>query len=381
MFRPLRKVHPLLKLGNNALVDYPTPLNLSSWWNFGSLLGFCLVLQILTGLFLAIHYVGHIDLAFFSVSHLSRDVNYGWFLRFVHANGASFFFVFLYFHIGRGLYYGSYSSVPGWSVGVLLFILVIATAFLGYVLPWGQMSFWGATVITNFLSAFPYVGSMLVEWIWGGFSVDNATLTRFYAFHFLVPFLIVGLRVVHLVFLHEVGANNPLGICSWGDRVSFHPYYSTKDLFGFVLVFFILSFFVFSFPVLLGDPENFIPANPLVTPVHIQPEWYFLFAYAILRAIPNKLGGVVALIFSIVVLFFVPLTFCSKFRGEVFYPLGQIFFWGFVSVFFILTWLGKCPVEVPYVFYGQVFSVFYFGFFLLIPFFRHIWDYIIFRKS
>nr|YP_005351130.1 cytochrome b [Emplectonema gracile]AEC12111.1 cytochrome b [Emplectonema gracile] len=378
MFSPIRKVHPILSLGNNALVDYPTPLNLSSWWNFGSLLGLCLVVQILTGLFLAMHYIAHVDLAFFSVSHLIRDVNYGWLLRFIHANGASFFFIFLYLHIGRGLYYGSYKSFHGWNVGVLLFILVMATAFLGYVLPWGQMSFWGATVITNFFSAVPYVGGILVEWIWGGFAVDNATLTRFFALHFLVPFLILGLTIVHLVFLHEVGANNPLGVVSFGDGVSFHPYFSFKDLFGVILVLFLLCFFVLIFPSVLGDPENFIPANPLVTPVHIQPEWYFLFAYAILRAIPNKLGGVVALLMSILVLFLVPFLFSSKFCGEVFYPVGQSLFWSFVSVFILLTWIGSCPVEAPYVLYGQILSIFYFSYFLGNPFFRFFWDYLLF---
>ncbi len=374
MFSPIRKSHPLLRLGNNALVDYPAPVNLSSWWNFGSLLGLCLALQILTGLFLAMHYVAHVDLAFFSVSHLVRDVNYGWLLRFVHANGASFFFVFLYLHIGRGLYYGSYKALHGWNVGVVLFLLTMATAFLGYVLPWGQMSFWGATVITNFFSAVPYVGNLLVEWIWGGFAVDNATLTRFFAFHFLVPFLILGLVIVHLVFLHEVGANNPLGVNSFGDRVSFHPYYSYKDLFGIVFVIFLLMFLVLIFPSVLGDPENFIPANPLVTPVHIIPEWYFLFAYAILRAIPNKLGGVVALLLSVLVLFLVPFLFSSSFRGEVFYPVGQFLFWSFVSIFILLTWIGSCPVEAPYVFYGQIFSVLYFSYFLLNPFIRLFWD-------
>lgn len=377
MFSPIRKRHPLLRLGNNALVDYPTPLNLSSWWNFGSLLGLCLIVQILTGLFLAIHYVAHVDLAFFSVSHLVRDVNYGWLLRFIHANGASFFFIFLYLHVGRGLYYGSFKAVHGWSVGVVLLLLVIATAFLGYVLPWGQMSFWGATVITNFLSAVPYVGGILVEWVWGGFAVDNATLTRFYAFHFLVPFLILGLTIVHLVFLHEVGANNPLGLNSFGDSVSFHPYYSFKDLFGFVFVIFFLMFLVLLFPSVLGDPENFIPANPLVTPVHIIPEWYFLFAYAILRAIPNKLGGVIALLISILVLFLVPILFVSSFSGEVFYPVGQFFFWVFVRIFFLLTWIGSCPVEAPYVLYGQIFSIFYFLYFLVNPFFRFFWDFLV----
>nr|YP_006303211.1 cytochrome b [Nectonemertes cf. mirabilis HC-2011]ADZ05364.1 cytochrome b [Nectonemertes cf. mirabilis HC-2011] len=375
MFSSFRKVHVIFGVGNNALVDYPTPLNLSSWWNFGSLLGFCLIVQVLAGLFLSMHYVASVDLAFYSVVCLARDVNFGWFIRFIHANGASLFFIFMYLHIGRGLYYGSYSSVSGWSIGVFLFLLTMVTAFLGYVLPWGQMSFWGATVITNFLSAVPYIGGMLVEWVWGGFSVDNATLVRFYAFHFLFPFMILGLSFIHLVFLHEVGANNPLGINSFGDNISFHPYFIFKDMFGFFLVLFFFMSFVFFFPNSLVDPENFVMANSLVTPVHIQPEWYFLFAYAILRAVPNKLGGVVALLISVLILFVVPFLFSSLFRGEVFYPFGQVFFWYFIMVFILLTWIGSCPVEFPYDVCGCFFTFLYFLYFMISIFIRGLWDF------
>nr|AZL92895.1 cytochrome b [Parborlasia corrugatus] len=378
MFSPLRKVHPVVKVVNGAVIDLPAASNLSSWWNFGSLLGLCLVVQLLTGIFLAMHYIGHVDLAFSSVSHLSRDVNYGWLLRAVHANGASLFFVCLYFHVGRGIYYGSYIFAHTWNVGVLLFLLVMVTAFVGYVLPWAQMSFWAATVITNILSAIPYVGRMLVEWIWGGFAVDSATLTRFFSFHFLFPFIIAALSVLHILFLHETGSSNPLGLNSDGEKVSFHSFYSIKDLFGFVFAFFLLFMLVFVSPFLLGDPENFVPANPLVTPVHIQPEWYFLFAYAILRSIPNKLGGVVGLVMSLLILFVLPITRVGTFRGEVFYPLGQVMFWFLVCVFILLGWIGACPVEAPYEFLGQIFTVFYFGYYLMVPVFQAFWDKLIF---
>nr|WNH21945.1 cytochrome b [Tomicodon reitzae] len=361
----IRKTHPLFKLANHALVDLPTPVNISAWWNFGSLLGLCLVAQILTGLFLAMHYTSDIATAFSSVAHICRDVNYGWLIRNMHANGASFFFICIYLHIGRGLYYGSYLYKETWNVGVILLLLVMMTAFVGYVLPWGQMSFWGATVITNLLSAFPYVGNSLVQWIWGGFSVDNATLTRFFAFHFLFPFVIAAATLIHLVFLHETGSNNPAGINSDADKISFHPYFSYKDLVGFgALLFALISLALFS-PNLLGDPDNFTPANPLVTPAHIKPEWYFLFAYAILRSIPNKLGGVLALLFSILVLMVVPILHTSKQRGLTFRPLTQFLFWMLIADVAILTWIGGMPVEDPYIIIGQVASIIYFSLFLM----------------
>nr|ARO70451.1 cytochrome b [Cyclura carinata] len=361
-----RKSHPILKIINNSFIDLPTPSNISSWWNFGSLLGLCLIIQVLTGLFLAMHYTANVSHAFSSVAHICRDVQYGWLIRNLHANGASMFFICLYLHIGRGLYYGSYLYKETWNLGVILLLLVMATAFVGYVLPWGQMSLWGATVITNLLSAVPYVGTTLVEWIWGGFSVDNATLTRFFTFHFLLPFMIMGVTILHLLFLHETGSNNPTGLNSNTDKIPFHPYFSYKDLLGATLMIMVLLILTLFSPNLLTDPENFTPANPLVTPPHIKPEWYFLFAYAILRSIPNKLGGVLALLFSILILMIIPLLHLSKQRTNMFRPFSQTLFWLMTSNILILTWIGGQPVEPPFITIGQMASITYFTLFLTI---------------
>lgn len=374
MQKPLRTTHPLFKIANNALVDLPAPINISSWWNFGSLLGLCLIVQILTGLFLAIHYTADINLAFNSVNHICRDVNYGWLLRTLHANGASFFFICIYLHIGRGIYYNSYLFIPTWLVGVLILFLVIGTAFIGYVLPWGQISFWGATVITNLLSAIPYLGIDLVQWVWGGFAVDNATLTRFFTFHFILPFIVLAITIIHLLFLHQTGSNNPIGLNSNIDKIPFHPYFTYKDIVGFIIILIALILLTLINPYLLGDPDNFIPANPLVTPVHIQPEWYFLFAYAILRSIPNKLGGVIALVLSIAILAILPFYHLSKFRGIQFYPINQILFWTIVVTVILLTWIGARPVEEPYVLIGQILTVIYFSYFLINPLVTKWWD-------
>lgn len=378
MNQPLRIKHPLFKIANNALIDLPAPSNISLWWNFGSLLGLCLGIQILTGLFLAIHYTANIDLAFNRVIHICRDVNYGWLLRTLHANGASFFFICIYLHTGRGLYYGSYLYTNTWLVGVIILFLVIGTAFIGYVLPWGQISFWGATVITNLLSAIPYLGTILVQWLWGGFAVDNATLTRFFTIHFLLPFIIAAIVIIHLLFLHQTGSNNPLGTNSNFDKIPFHPYFSFKDVVGIIIILISLLFITLNSPYILGDPDNFIPANPLVTPVHIQPEWYFLFAYAILRSIPNKLGGVIALVLSIAILIIIPFYFIRNFQGLQFYPINQILFWSIVSIVILLTWIGARPVEDPYILIGQILTVLYFFYFLINPIIHKIWDNLIY---
>nr|AAY64448.1 cytochrome b [Pelodiscus sinensis] len=354
------KTHPMIKIINNSLIDLPSPSNISIWWNFGSLLGACLMLQIITGLFLAMHYSPNISTAFSSIAHITRDVQYGWLIRDMHADGASLFFMCIYLHIGRGLYYGSYLYKQTWNIGVILLLLTMATAFMGYVLPWGQMSFWGATVITNLLSAIPYIGTTMVQWVWGGFSVDNATLTRFFTLHFLLPFMILGLTMIHLLLLHETGSNNPTGLNSNIDKIPFHPYFSYKDLLGFMMTLTLLLSIAMFYPNLPGDPDNFTPANPLSTPPHIKPEWYFLFAYAILRSIPNKLGGVLALLLSILVLFILPLLHTSKQRTLTFRPITQTLFWLLVANLMVLTWMGGKPVENPFITIGQTSSILHF---------------------
>nr|QID48528.1 cytochrome b [Celes akitanus] len=374
MNKPLRLKHPMIKIINNSLIDLPAPTNISFWWNLGSLLGLCLMIQITTGLFLTMHYTPNIEMAFSSVIHICRDVNNGWIIRTLHANGASMFFICIYLHVGRGIYYSSYMFKNTWMTGVMILFLVMATAFMGYVLPWGQMSFWGATVITNLLSAIPFIGMDIVQWMWGGFAVDNATLNRFYTFHFVLPFIIMAMVMIHLFFLHQTGSNNPIGLSSNIDKIPFHPYFTYKDLITFIMMIMILVMMCLINPYMLGDPDNFMPANPLVTPIHIQPEWYFLFAYAILRSIPNKLGGVIALILSVSILMILPLHNKTKFRGIQFYPMNQIMFWTMLIVTCLLTWIGKRPVEEPYILMGQILTIIYFTYFLINIHIANMWD-------
>nr|YP_009728014.1 cob [Platypus contaminatus]QIA44539.1 cytochrome b [Platypus contaminatus] len=374
------KNNPLIKIISSTLIKLPTPTNISSLWNFGSILGLCLMIQLITGIFLAMHFCPSTTNAFESVVHICRDVNYGWLIRTLHANGASLFFICLYIHIGRGMYYSSYILTETWMIGVTILFLTMATAFLGYVLPWGQMSFWGATVITNLLSAIPYLGSDIVQWLWGGFAVDNPTLTRFFAFHFLLPFIISAMVMIHLLFLHQTGSKNPLGTNSNIDKISFHPYFTLKDLFGFFLTLTFFSWLTLTNPYMLSDPDNFIPANPLVTPVHIQPEWYFLFAYAILRSIPNKLGGVIALVMSIAILYSLPFTNNKKMENSSFYPLSKMLFWIFLCITIMLTWIGARPVEEPYIITGQILTILYFSYFIITPLTNKLWDNILFKK-
>lgn len=362
---------PIFSLIDNSVGSkYPCPRNLNYWWNFGSIAGICLVLQIVTGLFLAMHYSSHASLAFGSVEHIMRDVNYGWLLRYAHAVGASMFFTVVYIHIFRGLYYGSYKAPREllWWMGIIILLLMMATAFMGYVLPWGQMSFWGATVITNLFSAVPVVGESIVHWLWGGFSVDNPTLNRFFALHFLLPFVIVGVVILHIWALHQHGSNNPLGIDvkTPQDTIPFHPYYTVKDCLGFGVFFIIFAWFLFFSPNSLGHPDNYIPANPMVTPAHIVPEWYFLPFYAILRAVPDKLLGVIAMFAAILVFFFLPWIDRSKVRSAVFRPMHKILFWVFLVDCVILGYIGSQPPEGIYIIIGRLATLYYFAHFALV---------------
>ena len=362
---------PIINVVNNHLIDYPTPINFNYWYNFGLLSAVCLGVQFLTGIFLAMHYTPHVDYAWVSVEHIMRDVNYGWLIRYMHANGASMFFIAVYVHLLRGLYYGSYKSPRGlvWGLGVLLLVLMMATAFIGYVLPWGQMSFWGATVITNLFSAIPGFGVPLVEFLWGGFSVGNATLNRFFSLHYLLPFVLLGAVMLHIAALHQEGSSNPLGLHGKDiDKVDFYPYFYVKDLFGFICFTVFFSYFVFFDPNILGHPDNYIAANPMVTPAHIVPEWYFLPFYAILRSIPDKLGGVVAMGLAIVSLALLPLLHTSNIRSSFFRPFHRYCFWIWVGNALVLGWIGGNPVEDPYITIGQIATVVYFAYiFVIIP--------------
>ncbi|HXV23317.1 MAG TPA: cytochrome b N-terminal domain-containing protein [Alphaproteobacteria bacterium] len=361
---------PIFTFLSHELNEYPTPRNLSYWWNFGSLAGIMLVVMIVTGIVLAMHYTPHIDHAFDSVEWIMRDVNYGWLIRYLHMNGASMFFIVVFVHMFRGLYYGSYKAPREllWILGVIIFVLMMATAFMGYVLPWGQMSFWGATVITNLFSAIPFVGESVVNWLWGGFAVDNPTLNRFYSLHYLFPFLIVAVVVLHLVALHRFGSNNPLGIDTKGpqDTIPFHPYYTVKDMFGLGVFLIVYALVVFFAPNLFGEPDNYIPANPLSTPPHIVPEWYFLPFYAILRAVPNKLGGVVLMFASIGVLFVLPWLDRSPVRSARFRPIYKIFFWFLVVDCVVLGIVGANPPEGHWITIGRIATIWYFLHFLIL---------------
>jgi len=361
---------PLLTLGNH-LADYPTPKNLNYWWTFGGILTFCLIAQIATGLTLAMHYIAHADLAFESVEHIMRDVNYGWLIRYMHANGSSMFFLAVYIHIFRSLFYGSYKSPREiiWIIGIIIYVLMMAAAFMGYVLPWGQMSFWGATVITNLFSAIPFVGEGIVTWLWGGYSVGNPTLTRFFTLHYLLPFLILGLVVLHIWALHVPGNNNPIGIDikkPSKDTVPFHPYIVIKDVFALLMFILVFAFFVFYSPNILGHADNYIEANPMVTPAHIVPEWYLLPFYAILRSVPDKLMGVVAMLSAILVLAALPWLDTSKIRSAIFRPLYKQFYWIFVVDVLILGYVGAMPAEGLYLLIARVATAYYFIHFLII---------------
>jgi len=365
---------------HNHLINYPTPVNLNYFWSFGFCAGIFLVFQIATGIFLSMHYVSNVEFAFESVEHIMRDVNYGWFIRYLHSNGASFFFLCLYVHMLKNIFYRSYKypRFYVWSSGVLIFIVSMATAFIGYVLPWGQMSFWGATVITNLFTAFPYFGSDLVFWIWGGFSVNNATLNRFFSIHYLLPFFILVLIIFHLSLLHEVGSNNPLCLDSSCDKISFYPYFFIKDIFFILLILFLFFIFVFFYPNFLSHSDNYLKANSLVTPIHIIPEWYFLPFYAVLRSIPNKFAGVLCMFFSIFFLFFLPFFDRSKYIiSPKFNPFYELLFWFFFSNLVILGLLGAMPVEEPYLLFSRICTLFFFIFFILLFFYSLYENYII----
>lgn len=367
------KKSSLIKIIDSSLLKLPTPINISYWWNFGSLLGLFLAIQIIRGFILSIHYCPNTLIAFNRIIHITQNVNYGWLIHNIHINGASIFFICIYSHIGRGLYYNSFTLKNTWLTGVTIFFISIATAFLGYVLPWGQISFWGATVITNLVSTIPYIGPSIVQWIWGGFSINNATLNRFYSIHFILPFLILIIVLIHLMFLHSTGSSNPLGLRRNYFKIPFHIYFTLKDIYGYLVFITIFTIIILQYPYIFCDPDNFIPANPIITPIHIQPEWYFLFAYAILRSIPRKLGGVIALVISIIILYFLPLL-KTKINSSIIYPINQIIYWTFINIFFLLTFIGSQPIEFPFIQLRQILSISYFLYFILLHPLSKIWD-------
>lgn len=367
---------PLFSVINSHIIDYPTPSNFNYLYNFGSTAGaVCLVTQLVTGILLAMHYSSHVDIAFNYIEHLVRDVNSGWALKYVHANGASMFFAIVFIHIARGLYFKSYRKSILWLTGFIIFVLMMGTAFLGYVLPWGQMSFWAATVITSFASSIPYCGENVVRWLWGGFSVDNSTLQRFFSLHYLLPFIITAFVISHIAVLHTTGSTNPLGICSHLDKISFYPYFLVKDVLGWFITILIFSYFIFFNPNILGHPDNYIRANPLVTPAHIVPEWYFLVYYAILRSIPDKIWGLIAFVCGIVMLLVLPLLPKNWLKTSKFDALAQILFFIFIFNVFILTWIGSQLVEDPYLFIGQLATFFFFSYFVGIAIFISYFDF------
>lgn len=374
MTKTILKANPLIKVFSATLIKLPAPSNISTLWNFGSLLSLCLVIQIVSGILLASAYSASIENSFQLVVQTMETLDKGWLLRYIHANGASLFFACLYIHIGRGIYYRSFIYTHTWMVGVSILLLTIATAFIGYVLPVNQISFWGASVITNLFSEVPYLGPSIVQFIWGGVSVHNPTIIRFFTFHFLLPFVILALVVLHITFLHLAGSNNPLGVERSTAKIFFNTFFSMKDLLGVLLVSLIFITLVLYWPIILGDDENFTIADPAVTPHHIQPEWYFLFAYAILRSIPNKLGGVIALVLSVIIFYIIPFTFVSKIKSSLFYPLGSAMFWSFAMTILLLTWIGARPVEDPYILTGQILTLLYFSYFIVAPLSFKLWD-------
>nr|BDH21160.1 cytochrome b [Bombus schrencki] len=357
-----------------SFINLPTPININYLWNFGSILSMFLMIQIISGLFLSMHYCPNIDIAFYSISNIMKDMNSGWLIRLIHMNGASFYFLIMYFHIARNMFYYSFKLHQVWMIGVTILFLSMATAFLGYVLPWGQMSFWGAMVITNLISALPYIGQFTVEWIWGGFSINNDTLNRFYSFHFILPFIILMLVFIHLMILHITGSSNPIHSKMNIYKINFHPYFTVKDLITMILVFSMFMIINLQFPYMLGDPDNFKMANSMITPVHIKPEWYFLFAYSILRTIPNKLGGVIMLFMSIFILYLIPMINLNNMKSNKFYFLNKIMYWWFINIFIMLTWLGGQAIEYPYVNLNMIFTFMYFFYLIFSFYINFMWD-------